>query len=302
MREYGTSRAVAADPPPVLPGNASTPVEPGGPLYVQDSGISQSARRDVEEEIESAIPLNEALARSDVNLSLSPGTGLKHVSERRTAGSLPDFRLAIRPSSFVDIPSLPSLSVNEASPNIPKESTEISKSDQTSQRKKMINRRGTSNLDDIGNEKGDATLDYVTVPDFYANNGEVAEPRAVPLIPFDEIMLIETLGTGRVSTIYRAAWQRNEFAGNSFPIKTVKMVALKVAMVDPVTRNTAYVDELRREADIAARLSHPNVCDLGELLFVRIRIHSHKEKLTLFRPFSRSCCRFRLLLSCIRVL
>jgi hypothetical protein len=73
------------------------------------------------------------------------------------------------------------------------------------------------------------------------------------LIPFDELMLIESVGMGRVSTIYRAAWQN--------PM-SVQMVALKVAMVNPETGDLAHVDELRREADIAARLQHPNVCDL----------------------------------------
>jgi eukaryotic-like serine/threonine-protein kinase len=39
-------------------------------------------------------------------------------------------------------------------------------------------------------------------------------------------------------------------------------VALKVAMINSITLDTSHVDELRREADIAARLSHPNICDL----------------------------------------
>ena len=66
-------------------------------------------------------------------------------------------------------------------------------------------------------------------------------------------MLIEALGTGRVSTIYRAAWRRAN--------EGVQMLALKVAMLN-ITGDTANVDELRREADIAARLSHPNIVDL----------------------------------------
>jgi serine/threonine protein kinase len=40
------------------------------------------------------------------------------------------------------------------------------------------------------------------------------------------------------------------------------MVSLKVAMVDAMTGDRSHVDELRREADIAARLDHPNICDL----------------------------------------
>ena len=264
LKEFGTYQANAADPPPLLPNTAPTVMEPSGPLYVQESAPRVSSRRELREEMESAIPLHEALARSEA----SPGIDVQLSSHnRRIAASLPNFQLGMRSSSsFVDnVPLIPRLlSSEDVSPSIPNEAAaDAPAASENRQRKKMINRRGTSNLDAIGDEKGEATLDYLTVADFYANSGEIAEPRAIPLIPFDEIMLIETLGAGRVSTIYRAAWQRNEFFDNPFPVKTVKMVALKVAMTDPATRNTAYVDELRREADIAARLSHPNVCDLG---------------------------------------
>jgi hypothetical protein len=84
--------------------------------------------------------------------------------------------------------------------------------------------------------------------------------RVIPLIPFEELMLIETLGMGRVSTIYRAAWQRNP-AGIVAPA-SVEMVALKVATVNPETCDTSHVDELRREADIAVMLQHSSVCEL----------------------------------------
>jgi hydroxyethylthiazole kinase-like sugar kinase family protein len=33
-------------------------------------------------------------------------------------------------------------------------------------------------------------------------------------------------------------------------------------MVNAATLDTSHVDELRREADIAARLQHPHICDL----------------------------------------
>jgi serine/threonine protein kinase len=75
-------------------------------------------------------------------------------------------------------------------------------------------------------------------------------------------MLIETLGMGRVSTIYRAAWQKRKTDGEASLLTGVKMVALKVATINQVTGDTLHVDELRREADIAAMLKHPNICDL----------------------------------------
>ena len=79
--------------------------------------------------------------------------------------------------------------------------------------------------------------------------------RTIPFIPFDELMLIETLGTGRC-TIYRAAWQMPQRPNSP------AIVALKVATVDPNTAETSCVEELRHEADIAAMLEHKNICKM----------------------------------------
>jgi serine/threonine protein kinase len=126
------------------------------------------------------------------------------------------------------------------------------------QRRPLVNRQGNSDLDRIDNdEDDDFSVDYVTL-DVIGSGGE---DRIIPLIPFDELMLIETLGMGRVSTIYRAAWRRS--TNDQVASKQIThMVALKVAMVTTTTLDTSHVDELRREADIAARLQHPNICDL----------------------------------------
>ena len=121
------------------------------------------------------------------------------------------------------------------------------------QRRPLVKREGNSDFDRIDHEENsDLSIDYLA-------SGEVQ--KSVPLIPFDELMLIETLGTGRVSTIYRAIWKgaSNEFVA---PANTC-MLALKVAMVNPATADTSHIDELRREADIAARLQHPRICDLA---------------------------------------
>jgi hypothetical protein len=55
-------------------------------------------------------------------------------------------------------------------------------------------------------------------------------------------------------------------------------VAMKVPMMSTVALDTSHIDELQREADIAARLQHSNICDLvgvapefvvgGSLVFV----------------------------------
>jgi hypothetical protein len=88
------------------------------------------------------------------------------------------------------------------------------------------------------------------------------QKRAVPFIPFSELMLIEALGMGRVSTIYRAAWRWRTTDQLSESYENIRMVALKVAMVNKASGDSSNVDELRREVDIASRLQHPNICDL----------------------------------------
>ncbi|KAG7339382.1 protein tyrosine kinase [Nitzschia inconspicua] len=88
------------------------------------------------------------------------------------------------------------------------------------------------------------------------------EKRHVPIIPFDELMLIETLGVGRVSTIYRAAWSPKRAGQDTQHPHDVRMVALKVAMVHPETQDTMHIQELHREFEIAACLQHPNISHL----------------------------------------
>jgi hypothetical protein len=85
--------------------------------------------------------------------------------------------------------------------------------------------------------------------------------KVVPMIPLKDLMLIETLGKGRVSTIYRAAWQKRPNASLQSH-GGIEMVALKVATVDPKSGDAFALDELRHEADIAAMLQHKNICDL----------------------------------------
>jgi serine/threonine protein kinase len=130
------------------------------------------------------------------------------------------------------------------------------------QRRPLVNREATNFQDDVIGQHRDFLL--VAPPTLEHSPGAFAdvEDRQIPLIPFEELMLIETLGMGRVSTIYRAAWKRGAARGEVDTPVSVGMVALKVATVNPDTGDTFHVDELRREADIAALLKHNNICDL----------------------------------------
>lgn len=237
-----------------------------GPLYFKPPASSRSriSQHTQEEEIKGGIPLSEVLAStSHANLS-----GLAFPKLRRLH-SMPG-AISVRSGS----PEAPSvqLRMRNATEEASGSPTQLFKPESPRdtrsmrERRPLVNRRGWSDLDRVtaADSLDDLnSLDYLTVPAVDSAAGVPAESRDVPLIPFDELMLIETIGTGRVSTIYRAAWQRGHFATNvAVGSGAVQMVALKVAMVDVMTGDTSHVDELRREADIAARLEHPNICDL----------------------------------------
>jgi hypothetical protein len=250
-----------------------------GPLYFnpkQHQSSNNIARPDIRDEIQAAVPLtdflnsphpndvmpdkqfetlkrhfsmpNEMACRSlGVPSILTPNMSGSHHSQpgklSREPPVVQEVHLEPRPDSqafnAVNDPASSGLSVDTGNLQ-----------SSTRQKRPLVNRRGASDLDRIGMEGG--SVDFMTVPSQDLAGNHVT-PREVPLIPFDELMLIETIGTGRVSTIYRAAWQN--------PMG-FQMVALKVAMVNPETGDMSHVDELRREADIAARLEHRGVCSL----------------------------------------
>jgi hypothetical protein len=128
------------------------------------------------------------------------------------------------------------------------------------QQRPLVDRQGHSDLDYFIDESPE------TIPSVDYSIGQKSPPylvtkREVPKIPFDELMLIEKLGIGRVSTIYRAAWRKAKPTDKTRR-QNIRMLALKVAMVNPETGDTSHIDEMRREADIAARLQHPNISEL----------------------------------------
>ena len=215
---------------------------------------------DLQEEIKSAVPLTRVLESSGELMSAGVDRGsflplTRHLSlnaDERTpflsmAGEAPG------EGTRDDNRDKPSLQEREAYEKV---------QDKPSMRVKrpLVKRRGSSDLDHRDLEDDDdSSLGYISLP---PSGGAVAHGRevpSIPVIPFDELMLIETLGTGRVSTIYRAVWRQLSTCNDT---SGVNMLALKVAMVNPKTFDSSHIDELRREADIAARLSHANVCEL----------------------------------------
>jgi len=249
-----------------------------GPLYYKsaEGGRHVSTPQDLQEEMRSAVPLADALATNFSRVPSFPKLRKMHsmpVSTMETPG-VPNVHLSMRQESSggggsaaadggVSITLTPGTPDTLASAENLAAQVEAgvaaSAPTSTRERRPLVNRQAISNLDAYADTQM-PPRDYMVVSNPASDSHGAGEERIIPLIPFDELMLIETLGTGRVSTIYRAAWKRGVY-GPSSPAG-VQMVALKVAMVNSITGDTSHIDELRREADIAARLSHPNVCDL----------------------------------------
>lgn len=250
-----------------------------GPLYFQpehEPAVDRTPEAIQQEEMESAVPLSEVLLASASQGNLS-GPWLPHLRRISSLSGppvesiLPSTVLQMRSNSTeTSLSSHHRQGHEEAEPPPQVSNDPQGLSSSMRERRPLVNRHAASDLDKVGQEASsdDSTsLDYLTIPGFHGAVGGGIESRNIPLIPFDELMLIETIGTGRVSTIYRAAWQRTHSHSLTSPAPTVTpggvpMVALKVAMVNTMTGDTSHVDELRREADIAARLDHPNICDL----------------------------------------
>lgn len=230
-------------------------------------GSDAQLQRNLQEEIEGAVPLTEVLA-SPVTTEALLDTNFQALSRHFSMpvgaqqGTNPAIYTPVLSSDSSQQRKHPITDEHGRHNKLPLPRANSAPSDAETDseslrhKRPLVNRHATADLDRFGME--DQFLDYVTVTNSEqsATGTSTDGGRVVPLIPFEELMLIETVGMGRVSTIYRAAWQ------SLYAPAGAQMVALKVAMVNAQTGDTSHVDELRREADIAARLQHPNICDL----------------------------------------
>ena len=225
-----------------------------GPLYFHAPvQHEQASPTQLQHEIDRAVPLTEVLIASSSSAALTNLVPMRRNSFERS-NTMPT-------SLMQPVLRTPESSVSsghhENRPNEPESQSSERR------RRKLVSREATNFLQDPSVEGGNqSTTHLATHAPSSSDFEQVAEDRVVPLIPFDELMLIETLGMGRVSTIYRAAWQKRKSESEASLLTDVTMVALKVATINQVSGDTLHVDELRREADIAAMLKHPNICDL----------------------------------------
>lgn len=246
-----------ASPPRSPTGLINSPLtQPSGPIYVfPPTQRLEVSPREIQDEIESAIPLTHVLESAGSIPALRRENSMPSpIRPGLSSPGRPLSRRSLRNGQQPPAP-MPLLSRRDRSTG----SVSSGGATNLRQRRLLVNREATT----FGEVDGIAGADYLVPPMNRLENPPASlDDPVIPLIPFDELMLIENLGMGRVSTIYRAAWQRTPLVAQSNGPAAVEMVALKVATVDPETGDTSHVEELRREADIAAMLQHPNVCKL----------------------------------------
>lgn len=239
-----------------------------GPLYFRPPQvISDFPQQNLQEEIDSAVPLSHILSASMSAAALSSA-----IPMRRSSGSYCGLtrQNSLPPALMQSLGQNENPNLSPLTKNMKKEVFESEDKCEkqidnlTDRKQRRLESREAKNFVDPEEDNNKRPTDFLTVDTSLRNDSYQMMPdeRIVPLIAFEELMLIETLGTGRVSTIYRAAWQKVSSPGGSRTLTDVQMVALKVATLHKGSSSTLHVDELRREADIAAMLKHPNVCDL----------------------------------------
>lgn len=267
--DQDSSEAAQGTSPPKSPGGTSPVAETSGPIYVfPPAQRPEASPKEIRDEIESAVPLTHVLESAGSFGALGPAIPKKAsfpMLRRQHSMPSPPVHLSSPgrpqygrgPSSGQQSPLVPTLSRKDRSTGSISSGGGVTS---LRQRRPLVNREAT-NFSDVGLD-GATGADYVVPLHAVGSPPSSLEDPVIPLIPFEELMLIETLGMGRVSTIYRAAWQRTPLLAESNGPASVEMVALKVATVDPETRDTSHVEELRREADIAAMLQHTSVCEL----------------------------------------
>jgi hypothetical protein len=206
-----------------------------GQLYFQKPKDSHDVQRreSIKNEAEKAVPLSEFIA-STGNL------GMLHESRIRsssTGGRL--FRQSFLGSNYALCPEGTQTSGDQAFEASPK----------ARRRRQGADGGPQSNEINVESETAAVGLLGSLLNEDYQRN--------IPNIPLARIKLLETLGTGRISTIYRAIWEHDVEEGKD----RFKIVALKVAVLS-TPGGEDHLKESKREADIATSLKHQNVCEL----------------------------------------
>jgi hypothetical protein len=168
----------------------STPTGPTGPLYYHEDQRERVHTRNLREEMETAVPLTDVLASSHSDLLQMPT-----LPQFRRSNSAPKHSSWEIPMPDAHIPMRARRDSNSSQslqPDLAPPAANTANTGSTRQKRQLVNRRGSCNLDEFEGDR--PALDYVTVPTLDALS---VENIVVPLIPFDEIMLIGESAFGK---------------------------------------------------------------------------------------------------------
>jgi len=215
-------------------------------LYHQHQIRNISKRESMHQEMQSAVPLSEAVATANA-----------------TVGNLSINNNSIFPTGFSDqrqpglerVHSAPVESTSKPCQS-PGESSQCS----VHARRPLINRDATAfSLDEKDCMDNNSDCLESTSQLGLLDSLLQEEEKKLPYIPPDDIMLTEKLFSGRISNVYRAIWKK---PGSDQSGISLEEVALKVSLLDDPSSIDDNIAEFCREADIAASLNHFNICKI----------------------------------------
>jgi len=214
-----------------------------GQIYHQNPATNVSKRESIKEEVQQAVPLSEVISCTNLNIGSMGINGKNLTSQLRKPGLKRYHSAPVDTASFQSSGESSGDSVVERTGNgFPR--TEYR--DAT-----------TSNLVKNGTQEYDGTVSGIQQGLLDALLQE--ESQKVPNISPDNLKIIEELASGRISTVYRAIWQKRV---NNQSDSLLHEVALKVFITDDSSNAADNISEFSREGDIASSLNHFNICKI----------------------------------------
>lgn len=241
------SCGVPVSPPPTAqPSHYSDSSDAAcGQIYHKPYNANVSKRENISEEVQLAVPLSEVIACANSNIGNMSISG-KYLPTQLRRPTLQRYNSAPAGSTTASCQSSGESSGNSVAEHSANGNKRLEYRDGTASN--LSKKEDTKECDAVGGiQRG--LLDTLLQE----------ESQKVPNIPLDDLMLTDNLGSGRISTVYRAIWQKRIHSQTEMLLQEV---ALKVSLTDDPSCAVDNIAEFRREADIASILDHFNICKI----------------------------------------
>jgi len=216
-----------------------------GQIYHQHPRANISTRETISEEVQLAVPLSEVIACANSNIGNNSISG-KYLPTQLRRPTLQRYNSAPVGSTIASCQSSGESSGNSVAERSVNGNKSLEYRDGTASN--LSEKEGIKECNAVsGIQRG--LLDTLLQE----------ESQKVPNIPLDDLMLTDNLGAGRISTVYRAIWQKRVHSQTEMLLQEV---ALKVSLTDDPSCAVDNIAEFRREADIASILDHFNICKI----------------------------------------